>query len=68
MAQTKRVVKTWSRDDEKTLRALVKGGTSTSQIARQLKRGVASIRSKAQKLSLSLKPKAAKGGKAAKKK
>jgi hypothetical protein len=59
------VTKTWSRDDEKTLRALVKGGTPTSAIAKQLKRGVASIRSKAQKLSLSLKSKATAKAKAA---
>jgi hypothetical protein len=57
VAQTKRVLKTWTRDDEKTLRALVKAGEPTSKIAKQLKRGVASVRSKAQKLSLSLKAK-----------
>lgn len=61
MAKTtrgKRAIKLWTRDEEKLMAKLVKAGTPTSQIARQLKRSPASIRSKAQKANLSLKPRA----------
>ncbi|MGA9523761.1 MAG: hypothetical protein WBV82_20030 [Myxococcaceae bacterium] len=49
-----RTVKTWSKEDEKTLVKLIRAGESTSKIARTLKRTEASVRSKAQKESLSL--------------
>jgi len=60
MAKATRVVKAWSKEDEKTLVKLVKSGEPTSKIAKALKRTAASVRSKAQKQNLSLKPKAAK--------
>ncbi len=49
-----RTVKTWSKEDEKTLVKLIRAGESTTAISRTLKRTPASIRSKAQKESLSL--------------
>ena len=56
---TKRKVKPWTPAEEKLMKQLVKAGTPTAQIARQLKRSPASIRSKAQKAAISLKPRAA---------
>lgn len=56
---TKRAVKTWTRAEEQQLVKLVKAGTPTAKIARELKRSAASVRSKAQKRALSLKPRAA---------
>lgn len=50
----KRTVQSWTRDAEKAFRSLVKDGIPTQKIARELKRTAASIRSKAQKLGLSL--------------
>lgn len=55
---TKRAVKPWTKAEEQQLVKLIKAGTPTTQIARTLKRSAASIRSKAQKRSLSLKPRA----------
>lgn len=55
---TKRAVKSWSKEEEQLMAKLVKAGTPTAKIAKQLKRSAASIRSKAQKASLSLKPRA----------
>lgn len=55
----KRAVKAWTSAEEKLMTKLVKAGTPTSKIAKQLKRSAASIRSKAQKSALSLKPRAA---------
>jgi hypothetical protein len=54
MALKKRILKTWSTVEEKLFKNLVKQGTPTGRIARQLKRTTASIRSKAQKFGLSL--------------
>ena len=56
MALKKRILKVWSDVEEKLFKNLVKQGTPTARIARQLKRTSASIRSKAQKLSLGLGP------------
>lgn len=57
MAQKKRQVKQWTSQDEKLFKRLVREGTSTTKIARELKRTAASVRSKAQKIGLSLKVK-----------
>jgi len=54
----KSALKVWSKDEVKLMLKLVKSGAPTSKIAKQLKRSPASIRSKAQKQSLSLKPRA----------
>lgn len=54
------VRRAWEPADEKLFKQLVKSGTPTSQIARQLKRSAASVRSKAQKFGLALKAKAGK--------
>lgn len=60
MAKTKQATtKAWTTAEEKLMAKLVKAGTPTAKIARQLKRSAASIRSKAQKASLSLKTVAA---------
>lgn len=59
MAKAKRAVKAWTKDEVKEMAKLVKAGTPTAKIAKQLKRSAASIRSKAQKASLSLKPRSA---------
>ncbi len=56
MALKKRILKAWSDVEERLFKNLVKKGTPTAKIARQLKRTSASIRSKAQKLSLGLGP------------
>ena len=58
MAKTKVATKAWTSKEEKLMVKLVKAGTPTAKIARQLKRSAASIRSKAQKASISLKPRA----------
>ncbi|MDQ3263986.1 MAG: hypothetical protein M3Y59_10025 [Myxococcota bacterium] len=55
--------KGWEAADEKLFKQLHKAGSTTAQIARQLGRSTASVRSKAQKFGLSLKPKAAKNKK-----
>ncbi len=54
MAKATRTVKIWTREDEKLLVKLIRAGESTTRIAKTLKRTPASIRSKAQKQSLSL--------------
>ena len=57
MAQKKtqrRVVKVWSKEEERLFKQLVREGTPTTKIAKQLKRSTASVRSKAQKFGLSL--------------
>jgi hypothetical protein len=56
MAQkkAKRKLKQWSPAEEKQFKSLVRGGTPTAKIAKALKRTAASVRSKAQKLRLSL--------------
>lgn len=59
MAKSRQALKTWTAIEEKLMVKLVKAGTPTAKIARQLKRSAASIRSKAQKQALSLKTKAA---------
>lgn len=46
----------WSADSEKELRALIKGNTLTRVIGLRLGRSEASVRSKVQKLGLSLMP------------
>ncbi|MBX5484168.1 MAG: hypothetical protein IRZ16_20265 [Myxococcaceae bacterium] len=59
MAKTTRgTPKAWTAAEVKLMTKLVKAGTPTAVIARQLKRTPAAIRSKAQKASLSLKPRA----------
>jgi len=55
--------KGWEAADEKLFKQLHKAGTPTAQIAKQLGRSTAAVRSKAQKFGLSLKPKAAKRAK-----
>jgi len=50
----KRVVKVWSRDEERLFKRLLKERVPTLKIARQLKRSAASVRSKAQKEGISL--------------
>jgi hypothetical protein len=50
----KRTVKSWDRDAEKMFRDMVKQGVPTAKMARTLKRSPASVRSKAQKLGVSL--------------
>jgi len=52
-------VRVWTKSEEQLMVKLVKSGTPTSQIAKKLKRSAASVRSKAQKRSLSLKARAA---------
>jgi hypothetical protein len=56
MAQkkTRRTLKQWTADEEKKFKSLVREGMATSKIAKTLKRTAASVRSKAQKLRLSL--------------
>lgn len=55
MAQKKtRKLKQWSSAEEKQFKSLAREGTPTAKIARTLKRTAASVRSKAQKLRLSL--------------
>jgi transposase len=57
MAQKKtqrRVVKVWNKEEERLFKQLVREGTPTTKIAKQLKRSTASVRSKAQKFGLSL--------------
>lgn len=56
MALKKRILKVWSDVEERLFKNLVKQGTPTAKIARQLKRTSASIRSKAQKFGLALRP------------
>jgi len=56
MALKKRILKVWSNVEEKLFKSLVRQGTPTAKIARQLKRTAASVRSKAQKLGLGLRP------------
>ncbi len=53
-AKTKRTLKSWTQEELKRLRGLVKEGISTGKIAKVLKRTAASIRSKAQKFGISL--------------
>jgi hypothetical protein len=55
MAKSKVAARVWNKTEEKLMVKLVKAGTPTSAIAKKLKRSAASIRSKAQKQSLSLK-------------
>lgn len=60
MAQKRRQLKRWTAQDEKLFRRLVREGSTAKKIARELKRTEASVRSKAQKMALSLKGKAKK--------
>lgn len=53
----RRVLTRWDKKTEQLMAKLVRTGTPTAQIARKLKRTAAAVRSKAQKLALSLKPK-----------
>lgn len=53
----RRMTNPWDAKSEKEMVKLVRAGTPTSEIAKKLKRTAASVRSKAQKLALSLKPK-----------
>jgi len=56
MAQKKkkRNLKSWTHEELKRFRGLVKEGFPTGKIAKMLKRTAASIRSKAQKFGISL--------------
>jgi hypothetical protein len=53
-SKKKRTLKSWTQDELKKLRGMVKEGISTTKIAKTLKRTAASIRSKAQKFGISL--------------